>query len=417
MDISKGLASLESLIGEAQDIIRDNRQLTIYDSALLVEAFLAKLKIPVNPHYDEKDYYTYNAYPIINFIDICNTFNIEVKPVIDSRHDTEGNTNYSNYDARCKPFIYNFIHNAHFKRFELVKFFNIFFPHTNRNFGFQTYEAPARLNKSLTMTYVHPKYMLEEVLHQLCLIENVDKFDELRIRLSELINQWTEIQGSDPLDRDGSKWKHFNQFDSTQITILSTISTLNAPIIRCFYDRHLPVIITNELGVGLIEHVISSTTANYTRKDSSAKSFFDNRIRNTIFRIGDKQIVKVFPLLDYEVVPLSESAVMNIPSAKHRHQVTNHQMKEREVIMDCDSNIALRLVFNEYITYDIIGAADVAAIKLQIFSYLYQTYGINRLSFTERTVAGTYYPFEYYIKELRVKSIKKVMLRKADLYP
>lgn len=407
IDLERGLESLESLISDAQDIIRDNRQMTIYDSALLVEEFLSKLKIPVNPHYDEKDYYTYNAYPIINFIDICNAFNVEVKPVIDSRDG--GDT-----DARCKPFIYNFIHNSHFKRFELVKFFNIFFPHMNRNFGFQTYEAPARFNKSLTMTYVHPKYILEEVLHQTCLIENVDKFDELQTRFVELIQQWSELLGNDPLNRE-STWNHFNQFDPLQITILSAISTLDAPIIRCFYDRHLPVIVTNEVGVSLIEHVISSSTANYTRKDSSAKSFFDNRIRNTIFRIGDKQIVKVFPLLDYEVVPLAESAIINIPSAKRRHQTTNHQMKERDVIMDCNSNIALRLVFNEYITYDIVGAGDVADIKLQIFSYLYRHYGINRLSFTEKSVVGTYYPFEYYIKELRVKSIKKVAMRKAEL--
>lgn len=259
-----------------------------------------------------------------------------------------------------------------------------------------------------------PNTYLRRCCIETCLIENVDKFDELQTRFVELIQQWSELLGNDPLNRE-STWNHFNQFDPLQITILSAISTLDAPIIRCFYDRHLPVIVTNEVGVSLIEHVISSSTANYTRKDSSAKSFFDNRIRNTIFRIGDKQIVKVFPLLDYEVVPLAESAIINIPSAKRRHQTTNHQMKERDVIMDCNSNIALRLVFNEYITYDIVGAGDVADIKLQIFSYLYRHYGINRLSFTEKSVVGTYYPFEYYIKELRVKSIKKVAMRKAEL--
>jgi hypothetical protein len=257
------------------------------------------------------------------------------------------------------------------------------------------------------MTYVHPKYILEEILHQLCLVENVGKFAELHAKFGELLDDWKRIDG---VNFDGN-WTHFNNFDATQTNILGVISTLDAPIIRCFYDRQLPIIITNSVGVSLIEHVISSTTANYERKDSTSKSFFDNRITNTIFRIADKQIVKVFPLLDYELAVLSDSAIISIPSAKHRQQMTHVQMKDSEVIMDCDTNLALRLVFNEYITYDIIGAADISRAKLQMFAYLYKKFGLNELRITEKNVIGVYYPFEMYLKELRVKSIKKAAMR------
>ena len=81
-------------------------------------------------------------------------------------------------------------------------------------------------------------------------------------------------------------------------------------------------------------------------------------------------------------------------------------MKNEKVIMDCNTNIALRLAFNEFITYDIIGNADIANVKLQIFLYLYNEFGLNELIFSEKNIIGTYYPFEMYLKELRVKSIK-----------
>lgn len=405
MKTNMEVSILESLISDAQEIIRDNRKMTIYDSALKVEEFLAEKKIPVNYYYDEKDFYTYNAYPIINFIDVCNAFNANVKPQIG--HLSDGK---SDNDAHCKPFIYNFIHNSYYKRFELVKFFNIFFPNSNHKFSFSVFSAPARFNKSINMMYVHPKYILEEVLHQLCLIENVNRFDELKNRFYEILSDWERIDGK-PAFTD-QKLSHENRFDATQVNILSTISTLEVPIVRCFYDRNLPIIITNSVGVGLIEHTISSITANYERKDSTSKSFFDNRLGNTIFRIGGKQIVKVFPLLDYEVVTLNDSSLVNLPTAKHRHRATNFQMKEKNIIMDCDSIIALRLAYNEYITYNIIGLDEIANNKLLAFASLYSRFGINNINIKSKVV-GIYYPFEMYIKELRVKSIKKAASRNA----
>lgn len=408
MKTNMNVSILESLISDAQEIIRDSRKTTIYESATKVEKFLSEKQIPVNYYYDEKDFYTYNAYPITNFIDICNAYNIDVKPQINTLSD--GSQKNAHEDAHCKPFIYNFIHNSHYKRFELVKFFNIFFPNTNHKFSFSVFTAPARFNKSISMMYVHPKYILEEVLHQLCLIENVNKFEELKNRFYEILADWERIEGKPAFGEQ--KFSHENRFDPTQINILSTISTLEIPIVRCFYDRNLPIIITNSVGVNLIEHTISSITANYERKDSTSKSFFDNRIGNTIFRIGGKQIVKVFPLLDYEIVTLSDSAVINLPNAKLRHQTTNFQMKENNIIMDCDSIIALRLAYNEYITYDIIGLNEVANNKLLAFASLYNKFGINNINIKGKVV-GIYYPFEMYIKELRVKSIKKAASRNA----
>ena len=392
-----GLVQLNLIIDKAQEIIRQSRQETIYPSALVIEKFLSDSKIPVNPYYDEKDFYTYNAYPIIGFIEVINYYNETIKPLVENSAKSK---TLNENTALCKPFIYNFIHNVYWGKFELVKFFNIFYPNHNHKFMFDTYQAEARLNKQLSMIYIHPKYLIEEILHKLCLLEYMDKFSELVERKNELMKKWEELDGKIP----ESIIIDSTAFNSTQSNILSTISTINAPIVKCFYDRNIPIIITNSLGIDLIERVIKSTTANYERRENSAKSFFDNRIRNTIFRIQDKQIVKVFPLLDYEVVPLIREFTA-ARSAKARYSDTRNVIKSGELFMDCHPNIAIRLAFNEYITYNIVGAADIAETKLRLYLGLIEKFGIKQIDLNERMVTGVYYPFEMYIKEMRVKSI------------
>lgn len=395
------LDELKTLIDDAQIIIKESRQDTIYKYALEVEKFLSRHNIPVNYYYEEKDFYTYNAYPITSFIDICNAFNVEVKTLIDET-------------ANCKPFIYNFIHNAFYKRYELYKMFNIFYPSSNQNFSFATFTAPARLNESINIIYVHPKYILEELLHQSCLIENIEKLDDIRNKIASVFADIERIDGKDLLPNiNMNDWKLFNNFSPTQINLLSVLSTLESPIIRCYYDRQLPILITNDVGLSLIEKSLKSITANYERKDSTSKSFFDNRIKNVIFKIDGKQIVKVFPLLDYEIITINNDAIVNVRSGNMKHRINRDQMNRSDAIFDCHSNVALRLAFNEYITYDIVGNSEVAKVKLMLFTYLYKKYGIRDMVITESNVVGTYYPFDIYIKELRVKSIKRNLARIA----
>ncbi len=175
----------------------------------------------------------------------------------------------------------------------------------------------------------------------------------------------------------------------------------------------LPILITNDVGLSLIEKSLKSITANYERKDSTSKSFFDNRIKNVIFKIDGKQIVKVFPLLDYEIITINNDAIVNVRSGNMKHRINRDQMNRSDAIFDCHSNFALRLAFNEYITYDIVGNSEVAKVKLMLFTYLYKKYGIRDMVITESNVVGTYYPFDIYIKELRVKSIKRNLARIA----
>jgi hypothetical protein len=382
---------MEDLIRDAQVIIRESRQNTIMGPAMILEKFLADYSIPVNPDYEEKDFYTYNVYPIINFIDVINMYNENVKEKIDG--------------SACKPFIYNFIHNIYLGKFELAKFFNIFYPNNNHKFSFDTYTAPARLDKQLKMVYIHPKYLIEEILHKLCLLEYVDDHEDLIAKLDIKFLEWRSMDKL-PNERSVS-----NNFNSTQINILSIISTLDAPIIRCFYDQYLPIIITDSVGLELIERTIKSTTAAYERRDNSSKSFFDNRIRNTIFRVGDKQVVKVFPLLDYEVVPLITDFANN-KNAKVKHYDTKTSMTENKISMDCHPNVAIRLAFNEYITYNIVNADDIATSKLSLCLGLMKHYNITPIEINERLVAGVYHPFDLYIKEERVKSILHSIARK-----
>lgn len=403
-DYSAIKAAIEKIIVDAQIVIRESRQNTIYKYALMIERFLATHNIPVNPEYDEKDFYTYNAYPVTSFIDVTNAYNNSLRQDISSE---------SGEDAHCKPFIYNFIHNIYLGKFELAKFFNIFYPNSNHKFTFDTYQDNARLNKQIQMTYVHPKYIIEEILHKLCLLEYVDDHDKLIQSKDRLMEKWISLDHLPNTIINTS-----TQFDPMQVNILSTLSTLDVPLIKCFYDRNLPILITNSLGIDLIERSIKAITANYERKDNSAKSFFDNRIRNVIFRIDNKQILKVFPLLDYEVVPLSREFIP-ISSAKNRHSHTKKIMNRGDIVMECHPNIAIRLAFNEYITYNIVGAEDVARVKLAICLGLISRYNITKIDIHKDSVEGVYYPFEMYIKELRVKSIIHNIERKnrnADIY-
>lgn len=403
---------IEQLINDAQTLIKDKRESKIQNYALFIEDFLARYEIPVNPYYDKKDFFRFESFPITNFGHLLTDFNSNEAPKINS-------------ELRMQIFIKNFIYNIYHDNYEILTMTNIFYPHVNNLFKFKTYKAPGRLNKDIMLTYVHPKYIYEEILHKISVLENYKDIDKLIEQGKFLLEEWDRVENTKvgetlTVKELGTGFNFINMFakgifhkqnelqisidynfGQNQIAVLKQLFSLDIKLIRCFYDPKLPILICNSADIPRIKEAIFSITPNSKVIFNDPKSFYDNRLKNVIFKIDDKPVLKLFPILNYEIIPIKKSSLSLISDAKLRASTFNI----RKLVIDCNINIAIRLAFNEYITYEIVGADIIAEEKLKLYKNLIDTHGLKNYSLDN--YEGYYYPYLHYLKELRVISILK----------
>jgi hypothetical protein len=368
---------LASVIASAQTVIKENRNIAIKASAEKMENFLADNNLPIDPFFEEKEYFCFNVYPIINFMDVVNTYNKLIREQILTDEDKKllHSKQLDNKEAYCNPFIYNFIHNVYYKKFQLLSFRNIFYPHNNNKFIFETYKAKGRLIECDNVSYIHPKYRLEEEFHKRYSIDLPENY------VDKLITEWAKID---------------NEYESVQVQkykkiIAGKYSKLQNKILRqisehtleCFYDQSIPTVLTDFIGLDFIKHIFKTGFNGSECVENSSKSFFDNRADNFIFKVDKKVVVKVFPILDYELIPCL-------------------QKNRRKVHID----VAIRLAFNEYITYKILGFNELAASKLRQHKNLcLRRTQLKLLPLEKYRFTGKYFPYDMYLKEMKIQSI------------
>lgn len=356
---------IAALIDDAQSIIKEDREKTIKPAFKFIERFLAEHEIAVNFDYDDATFYEYRAYPMMNFSRLQNA----IKEYLVDGSDS----------LKFLPYIHRYIYKVVYGNYEVVRFINIFWPHENVKYKFLTYEAPARLDSSLTMRYIHPKYALEEIYRRMYCPENFEYLDEFHERKNELIQEWQKLNPDNAPSKDEEELK-FN-FNKLQDSFSIQFGKLMIP---AYYDARCPIFISSRSQIERIREMAESRYEGLVVVVNSSKSFFDPRRNNYIFKKGDKIICKVWELLDYDVIP----------------------------VVDGKAHIAvlLSLALTEHITYEILGYEELAKGKLTLFNRLIATE--KRLKSTKLYTLlpnckfkGKYYPLDKYLATARTDEV------------
>lgn len=374
---------IQQIIIDAQEVIKINRDKVIKITAEKIEQFIINNNLPVDPYFEEREFFSFNVYPIFNFLDVVNSYNKFVKESILTEEDfdllTKGKLDVK--EAYCLPYIYNFIHNIFYKKFLLVSFKNIFYPHNNNKFIFETYLHDSRLLLDQKVVCIHPKYILEEALHKRYMIDK-QEFD-IEAEIDLLIDDWDTVD-NDHKNMQVNKYLKITNADYNDLQN-KVLKLINQYIIKCFYDKSMPVAITDFKSLNVIKDIFQKNFSNYEVVENSSKSFFDNRANNYIFKIAGKNMLKLFPILDYELIPC-------LPWNESKTHI----------------DVCIRLAFSEYITYRILGLKEIAEIKLRLyknFSFRRQQLADKLLPLDKCVFKGCYYPYEIYLKDMQIKSV------------
>lgn len=361
------------IVEKAKDIIADDRKMTIEKVFGIVEKFLAEAEIPVDSNYDPIDFYRYNAYPMFNYQAYPN--NLKNTLIAD------------NPELRIMYFIYNYIYNLNYGNYTVVNFVNIFWPHTNVKYRYLTYTAPARLDKSIQMKYLHPKYSLEEVYRRMYCPEYFEELEDLHVRKNQLLQLWGTLSES-PETNDEPINPNFNKLQK------SFIESVGKLFIQANYDDQIPIFIGDKASVDRAKVVLGQKFKNLTVIENSSKSFFDPRTINYMFKLDKMILGKVWVLLDNEVIP-----ILSFDNTR------------------AHISVCIKLALTEHITYEILGINDIAANKLKLYSQLLNTEKAlkKRGSYTKINnckFVGRYYPLDKYLSTKRTDELVKKLHEK-----
>jgi hypothetical protein len=360
------MSIIEDLVDQSQLIIKDDRKKNIEIVFSVLEEFLSSNDIPVNADYDEINFYQYHAYPMTNFTKFTEVIKSELV-------QTTSILNLS-------YFIYKYIYYVDCNNYHTVVFTNIFWPHENHKYSYKTYEAPARLNTSIKLKYIHPKYSLEEVYRRFYCPEYFNEVEELHIKKNQLMQMWKKLNPESITSADSIQLR----FGKYQQLFVNKVEKL---FISAHYDESMPIFIGSRSSIEQAKVCISESFKNVQVIENSSKSFFDPRTINYMFKIDNMILGKVWQLLDHEVIPV-------LPFNKSKSHIA----------------VCIKLALTEHITYEILGFDNIAQDKLKLFSKLISSEKSLKkrnmyTKLSECKFVGTYYPLDKYLSTLRTNEL------------
>lgn len=362
------MSIIGKLVEESQLIIKDDRKKSIEQVFSVLEEFLSSNSIPVNADYDEINFYQYQAYPMMNFTNFANTIKgelIETTSIL-----------FLSY------FIYKYIYYVDCNGYHTIVFTNIFWPHENHKYTYKTYNAPARLNPSIELKYIHPKYSLEEIYRRFYCPEYFDEVDELHIKKNQLMQMWKKLNPDNAPTTSAESIEL--KFGKYQQQFIDKVGKL---FISTHYDENMPIFIGSKSAIEQAKIIIGETFKNVQVLENSSKSFFDPRTINYMFKIDNMILGKVWQILDHEVIPV-------LPFNKSKSHIS----------------VSIKLALTEHITYEILGYDNIAKDKLDSFCKLISSEKSlkKRGMYTklpECKFVGTYYPLDKYLSTLRTEEL------------
>lgn len=355
------MSRIDQLIAEARLIIKNDQEQHIKPIFLEAEQFLVDNKIPVKPYYE--NYWKYEAYPMFRFNQFTNVLKDDFLPKSEK--------------LELFHYVYKHMYMLNYNNYSIVVFSNVFGTSENTEHKFRTYEEPARLNKDLMMTYIHPKYMLEEILRKMC-SPSAD-LASLGEKKKELIEKWASLEPDAKLDEEVAMTEP--AFVKSQYRM---IKYLDKHMISASYDPSIPIYIGSSASIMEFEKYAKSEFLNLKVTKNSSKSFFDLRTNNYIFKNGGFILAKIWELTDHELIP-----VLPYGSKRKAH-----------------ISVLLRLALTENITYEILGFDNIATEKLTIFKSILtmERNLIQSKAYIEVSKCkyiGQYFPIEKYIAMMR----------------
>jgi len=363
---------IDKLITEAREIIRVDRGEHVKPIFEEVERFLAEHKVPVRSTYESNNFWKYEAYPIHGFSNLATIIKDELLP------NLEGVTLYN--------YVFRYIYRINLDRYSLAVFTNIFGTGQNSKYSFETFEGPGRLNKELTMQYVHPKYILEELLRKMYMPSNYENLGSLIEEKKSLLAEWNRLN---PKVNFEAKMEEVDgSFKKDQTSLMNKVGKI---LVAADYDPSIPVYIGSAADIAKCEHIARDMFPELEVTRNASKSFFDPRTINHIFKNRGHILIKIWELLDHEIIPI-------LPYNTTR--------------MVAHISVVLKLALTEHITYDILDFREIANEKLKIFIFILQkeqdmlAKGIY-VSTLNCKYIGRYYPVDKYITNMRASNAAK----------
>jgi hypothetical protein len=370
------MSIIDKLVEDSQFIIKDDRKKDIEKVFSMLEEFLSTHAIPVNSDYDEINFYQYHAYPIMNFTNFANTIKSEIV------ESTSG--------VFLSYFIYKYIYYVDYNGYHAIMFTNIFWPHENHKYKYKTYTAPARLNPSIELNYIHPKYSLEEIYRRFYCPEYFDEVEELHVKKNQLMQMWKKLNPDNaPTTSAESIQLRFGKYQQQFIDKVGKL------FVSAHYDETMPIFIGSKSAVDKAKIIMSETFKNVQVLENSSKSFFDPRTINYMFKIDNMILGKVWQILDNEVIPV-------LPFNKSKSHIS----------------VPIKLALTEHITYEILGFDNIAKDKLNLFCKLISSEKSLKkrgmyTKLTECKFVGTYFPLDKYLSTLRTDELVEKFNKKA----
>jgi len=323
------METINKLVEDARELVNIDRKKNIEKIFLEIEKFLSEHDIPVNSDYTDSSYWQYNAYPIIQFRNTSYDIKEKLLPKFEKLF--------------IHFYIDNYIYKLNYNNYPIVNFFNVFWPYQNTKYTFATYKDKARVNKHLEMTYVHPKYLLEDLYYKLSLPNWHDDKD-LKSKKKQLMTQWKLLDTKLNFEQ---KIETPNQLFSKMQMML--INKINKRLLTCDYDPTVPIFIGSDDDIEFCKIEAKKLFPNVEIVENSSKSFFDPRVINFVFKVDNYILAKIWRLLDHEIIP-------KLPFDKKIAHIM----------------VLIRLCLTEHITYEILGINQISDEKFKLFLYLLQ---------------------------------------------
>jgi hypothetical protein len=161
------------------------------------------------------------------------------------------------------------------------------------------------------------------------------------------------------------------------------------------YDRVVPIGLCTSANLPVITNILKEQYQDISYSMQPSKSLFDHRISAAVIKSGQKTILKVWLIVDYELIPVIDEG------------------NRQSVHID----VSMRLCLNEHIAYDMLGLDDIARGKLALFSILMD----KRKSLINRKImadpgkcefVGVDCPLNIGLKMMRIKRLQERLKNK-----
>ncbi|MAR56865.1 MAG: hypothetical protein CMM93_06755 [Rickettsiales bacterium] len=380
--------NFDQLVSQAELKIKNDLRKELLNMMLEIEAFLQKYKVPIQEFYNDTTYYTFTACPHKGFPEFANIIRNELVPSLESK--------YKKDVFSYRPQVWGYIMVLKYGNHTLLKLMNIFYPTGNHIYSLPTYEGDSRFAaktrytnrasvrahkvnkpepefsiKSRKILYLHPKFMLEELIFRMYSPAHFDEQNETREIIDDMINHWKKIDYTDNVLKPNKKFLSSGRELFNKIKDIAYEANNDFATFTCIARKK-------------DKAEIAKRFQNYKLMFNSPKSLFDSRLSNMIVKSNNRPVLKIWFLLDYELIPLVD--------------------KKAHIYL------LLRLIVVDSIIYDIMDVKKIIEMKMGLFNYylnlLQQMKKEKRVKPIDQCeFVGTNYPNDVYLSDLRQKLI------------